>query len=244
MQTNLKDNWGFILFAVGSLVAYLGLVAVDWINGTLRDQFVTQTINWYLVAFVFFVILVVWGEKRPLSLRWVWICAILFRVLLLFTTPTLSDDVYRYMWDGYVATEGVSPFAFPIDSPELDYLDIPQRALANNTWMASPYMPVAQWIFWGLALVFPLHPFFFQLLMVIFDLLSGWLIYQLLILGNYPKHRLILYLLNPFVIVEVAHGAHVDAWMICLFLAAFWLTFRSEQSAKSIWSPILMAGST
>ena len=226
IHATLKKEWGFVVWAAGSVLAYLGLLWVDAVHGTLRNQFVTQTIGYYLLAFLFFVGLLVWSEKRPLSMKWVWGAAIFFRILFLFTTPTLSDDVYRYMWDGYVANNGISPYAFAIDSPDLDYLDIPQRALANNSWMASPYMPVAQWVFWGLAFLFPLQPFFFQLLMIIFDLLSGVLIAKLLALGQFPRHHLILYLLNPFVIVEVAHSAHIDAWMIFLLLTAVWLTVK------------------
>ena len=219
---SVKRHWGFVLFVLGSLGGYGGWIWLDQRHGTLRGPVTPNTIAFYLFSFVCFIGLIVWAEKRPLPMRAVWVWAILFRAILLFTSPTLSDDVYRYIWDGYVATQGVSPYAFPIDSPQLDYLDIPLRALTNNSWMASPYMPVAQWLFASLAFIFPIAPLFFQLAMVIFDLLTAWLISKILTLGNYPQHRLILYLLNPFVIVEVAHSAHVDAWMIFLLMGALW----------------------
>ena len=154
--------------------------------------------------------------------------AVLFRILLLFTIPTLSDDVYRYLWDGYVATEGVSPYAFAIDAPELDDSDSPQRDLANNRSMASPYLPTAQWVFFGTAFLFPLQPIFLQLVMVVFDSLSAWIIAKLLALAVLPAHHLLLYLWNPLVVVEVAHGAHVDVWMVLLTMTAVYLTLAPK----------------
>ncbi len=215
-----------------SLIAYAGLVRMQWRYGTLRDGRTPETIAWYLLAFAACLAVLVRAEKRPISMRWAWVAAILFRLLLLFTTPTLSDDVYRYIWDGYVTTQGVSPYAYAINAPELDALDIPQRAQANNAWMASPYLPSAQLLFWGVTAVFPLTPIFMQAMMLIFDLGSAFLLSRLLALAQLPPRRLLLYLWNPLVIVEVAHGAHIDAWMILLTLLS--ITFTLRQTSFTI----------
>ncbi|MGB1251590.1 MAG: hypothetical protein ACPG8W_13315 [Candidatus Promineifilaceae bacterium] len=239
------------LLCILSVLAYVGMASVDWRFGTLRDQFVVQTIGWYLAAFVPFVALIVWAERcRGISMRWIWGAAIVARLLLLTTTPTLSDDVYRYLWDGHVAANGVSPYALPIDSAELNHLDTPIRALANNTWMASPYMPSAQFIFHNAARLLPLSPLTLQILMVAFDLGSAYVLSKLLTLGGYAPRRLMLYLLNPFIIVEVAHSAHIDAWMLLLLLLAIYFTLRPQPSQtdkidRSAWlAPSLFALAT
>ena len=85
-----------------------------------------------------------WQERRGFSWRWLWIAPIVFRALLLLTTPTLSDDVYRYLWDGHLTTEGVNPYANPIEDPVLDPYEIEARKLANNPEYATPYLPAAQ----------------------------------------------------------------------------------------------------
>ena len=125
-------RWPLILISGLSLVAYAGLASVDRLYGTLRAGFTPRTIAWYLLAFIAYLGLLIWAEKHALSKRWIWAGAVLFRAILLTTTPTLSDDVYRYLWDGYLANEGISPYAHAIDSPDLDHLDIPQRALAKQ----------------------------------------------------------------------------------------------------------------
>ncbi|MCP4357389.1 MAG: hypothetical protein GY796_05150 [Chloroflexi bacterium] len=222
----MKENGGLLLLTALSLLAYGGMVRMQWLYGTLRDGRTPQTIAWYLLAFLAYLGAILWAEKRGISLRWLWGTAVIFRLLLLFTTPTLSDDVYRYLWDGYVTNQGISPYAYAINSPELDSLDIPQRTQANNAWMASPYLPAAQIVFGGVTAVFPLQSIFLQIIMLLFDLLNAWLLSRLLTLALLPPRRLLLYLWNPLVIVEVAHSAHIDAWMLLLTLLAIYLTLK------------------
>jgi alpha-1,6-mannosyltransferase len=235
-----------IILATISLLAYGGLVGLHLQTGTLRDEHTPTTLAWYGVVFAAYLASIFWAERRKsASLTIIWGGAIAFRLLLLFTTPSLSDDVYRYLWDGYVTNHGVSPYAYPIDSPELDHLDIPLRALANHSWMASPYLPTAQFLFTGLTRWLPLHPAIFQISMVIFDLLTGLLLINLLNLSRLPTQRVLLYLWNPLVIIEVAHGAHLDAWMIFLTMLSLWLTFSSNRSKMSTWlAPVTLALAT
>ena len=238
----IGQEWPLVMLSGVTLLAYAGLAGLDWRYGTLRASYTPQSIAWYLLAFFAYLGLLIWAEKRDISRRWMWGGAVLFRVILLFTTPTLSDDVYRYLWDGYVANEGVSPYAYAINSPDLDYLDIPERALANNAWMASPYLPAAQLVFLGVTAVFPLNPFYLQVVMVLFDLAAAWILARLLVLAMLPAHRLLIYLWNPLVIVEVAHGAHVDAWMLLLALLGVYFALRkaavgSGQSGENNQQP-------
>ncbi|MEM8860552.1 MAG: hypothetical protein AAGD96_19690 [Chloroflexota bacterium] len=209
------------------IIPILGVVLVDQSAGTLRNNFTPHTISFYMAAGFGWVLTLVIAEKWPRFGRWqiVWGIAIAARLLLLFTTPTLSDDVYRYLWDGHVAANGVSPYALPIDSPDLDYLDHPVRSQANNTWMASPYMPAAQWIFLLFNWIAGPSPFMMQLGMVLLELGAAAVIAKLLAMANYPPQRLMLWLWNPLVIVEVAHSAHIDAWMVLLMMAGVWLAF-------------------
>ncbi len=244
---SLSRQWPLLLFSSVSLLAYVAMACIDWRYGTLRAAQTPQTIAWYGLAFLAYIGLLFWAERRGMPRRWMWIGAILFRIILLFTTPTLSDDVYRYLWDGYVVNEGVSPYAYAINSPELDYLDIPQRALANNAWMASPYLPAAQAVFFGITAVFPLQPFYLQLAMIGFELAAASILARLLVMAALPPRRLLIYLWNPLVIVEVAHGAHIDAWMLLLTLLAVYFALkrpseRSKQGAEQSqsWLRILV----
>ena len=237
-------NWGFVASGIVLLLAFAAMVRLHWQFGTLRGAQVPETIGWYLLAFAGYLGALLWAERRGAPMRWVWAAAVCFRLLLLVTSPTLSDDVYRYLWDGHVANHGVSPYAYAIDSPQLDHLDTAVRAQANNSWMASPYLPAAQGLFLAVTALFPLHPIYLQATMVLFDLASAWLIGRLLAHVRLPPRRLLLYLWNPLVIVEVAHGAHVDAWMVFLSLLAIAFALgRSRFSLLNAWplSPLFLA---
>jgi len=67
------------------------------------------------------------------------------------------------------------------------------------------------------------------------------------VLASLPPHRLLLYLWNPLVILEVAHGAHIDAWMVLLSLLAVWTTLKPAiggDRSRSLFGPLFLALAT
>lgn len=225
-----------ILFAA-SLSAYLGMVSMQLRHGSLGGAVVFEFLAWFGLAFVTYAAAVFWLERwwrsdrrtrlggRPgvrgfFLVGGLWLGGCLFRWLLLRTYPTLSSDVFRYIWDGHVSVNGISPYEFPIYSSQLDWLDIPFRAQAHHVHMASPYMPVAQWYFAVVATFYPLQPISFQTAAVLMDLGTAFVLSRLLTLADLPAHRLLIYLWNPLAIVETAQGAHLDALMVLLTVLA------------------------
>jgi hypothetical protein len=184
-----------------------------------------------IAAAAYFLAIYRLGHDQP-SLKMIWAFALLFRGILLFTSPTLSDDVYRYIWDGHLLGKGISPYLFPVNSPELDSWDIPLRSFVNHPWMASPYLTIAQLYFLFVNWLAPQSELGFQLGAVVFDFLTGWFVMDLLGRLALSKRNVLLYLWNPLVVVEFAHGAHVDALMICLMTLAAWLVIRSRPDRR------------
>ena len=223
-------------------MAYSQLVALDARTGTLRDEFTPTTIAWYLVAFVAFLMAIWWNHRHPIPMVWLWAVPIVFRLLMLATTPTLSDDVYRYLWDGHVATSGVNPYAYTLDAPALDALHIPARDLANNPDLGTPYLPVAQLVFATGALAAPSVPLTLQVVMVGFDLATALVIVRLLRLSVQPERRVMLYLWNPLVVTEIAHGAHLESAMVFLAMLAVYLSLSSSRFAGA--APLVLALAT
>ena len=244
MLIGARDHWGLWVAGAVGLVAYGGLVRLDMSAGTLGEEFTPQTIGWYLVAFASFLLALWWNERRPVPLVWLWAIPIVFRLLLLTTTPTLSDDVYRYLWDGNVASAGINPYAYALDAPELDSLHIPARELANNPSLGTPYLPVAQLTFAATATVAPSEPLALQIVMVGFDLAAAGVIVGMLRVAALPQHRVLLYLWNPLVVVEVAHGAHLDSLMVFLALLAVYLTLVQPATRAKWAAPVILALAT
>ncbi|MFT7475039.1 MAG: alpha-1,6-mannosyltransferase [Verrucomicrobiales bacterium] len=247
MQNNDRVWVPWALVSAIFVTGFVGIVFVDQANGTLRSGSVDTTIGWYLVSIVGFVFAVWWNERHPIGWRWLWIVAIVVRLLLLTTTPTLSDDVYRYIWEGHLISEGVSPYAAPILDSSLDAYDISARLLVNNPTLASPYLPAAHVAFGGAVTVLPSSPITMQTMMVGFELAAAGGLVMLLNLVGLARERVLLWLWNPLVIIEVAHGAHVDALMIALTVAALVLTFRTGLARSRpafVLAPILLALAT
>ncbi|MBI3942033.1 MAG: hypothetical protein HY326_03395, partial [Chloroflexi bacterium] len=57
----------------------------------------------FFAAFGGYVVAVLLALRLPaINLQAIFILAVLFRLLLIPTRPALSDDMYRYVWDGRV----------------------------------------------------------------------------------------------------------------------------------------------
>lgn len=210
-----------LLAATGlTVVAYGGLVTLDQVTGTLRDGYVPQTVAWYWLAWLGFGLALWSSERRSIPTAVFWLVPLVARVVLWSTEPTLSDDVYRYLWDGHLLTSGVNPYDQIVASPQLDAYHIPIRDLVNNPVMSTPYLPATQGVFALAAAVGPPRPLVIQVVMSLFDMATAGLIVVLLSAARLPARRVLLYWWNPLVIVETAHGAHLDAFMVFAALAA------------------------
>jgi alpha-1,6-mannosyltransferase len=204
---------------------------------------------YFLIASVAYWAAVLRLEGGHPSLWMIWVFAVVFRLVLLAAAPSLSSDVYRYLWDGHLLSRGINPYALPVNSPILDAYTTPLRGLVNHNEMASPYLPAAQLLFAAVEKIAPQNPKAFQVLAVTLDLSTGWLLMDLLRMLGLPRRRVLIYLWNPLVIVEFAVGAHLDAWMIFLTVAAFWLVIwaglgGSHQRGLYLASAVPMAMAT
>jgi hypothetical protein len=140
---------------------------------SLRGSYVASFLAYFLIAAAAYVLGVSRLDHDRLPLTAIWVFAILFRLILLGTDPTLSDDVFRYIWDGHLLNQGINPFSLPVNSLRLDQYDTLLRGLVNHDWMASPYLPVSQFFFALVNRVAPQSVLAFQVGGVIFDLSTG-----------------------------------------------------------------------
>ena len=49
------------------------------------------------------------------------IFALFFRIVLWLSPPTLSDDIYRYLWEGRLVSMDINPFEYAPDAPQLEH---------------------------------------------------------------------------------------------------------------------------
>ncbi len=140
--------------------------------------------------------------------------ALVFRLAFLFTSPVLSDDVWRYLWDGKVSLRGINPYSFAPDDHALVGLRDEVWARVNHRSIPTVYPPFAQLLFRLAASHGGLVAW--KLLVVSFDL--GTIAALAVALGRRPEapKLLLLYAWNPLVVVEFAWSGHVDAAAVAI----------------------------
>jgi hypothetical protein len=220
----------FLLFVLGtaSLVAYLAVLGL----GDLRKNTIGFEIAFfgafglYLAATA----LVVRGPNQPGDLSRgtlvaVFLFALLFRLILLPTRPTLSDDMYRYVWDGRVQASGASPYRYPPDADEVAHLKQGDRTVwryINRKPAVTVYPPGAQIAYAGIWRVAGDSVTGFKAAFVVAELIGGIVLIRLLRRFGQPPERALIYLWSPLLVFEVAHAGHVDGLMLPLLIGAFW----------------------
>ena len=178
------------------------------------------------IASVVYLIAVWYCKYMPLTA--IVIAAIVFRISLLFSIPTLSDDIYRYVWDGRVQWAGINPYRFTPEAQELvhmrDALIFPK---INHPELPTIYPPIAQIAFWvGYGISGGIMGI--KILLACADLIAGWLLVCLLRHLGQRTQWVLIYLWHPLVVVEIAGNGHLDSLGIAALLAALYLFLKGR----------------
>jgi hypothetical protein len=169
--------------------------------------------------------------------------AFLLRATVLVFPPFLSNDIYRYIWDGWVQAAGINPYRYIPDDPHLAFLrDTAVFPHINRAAYAPTiYPPAAQMVFFcaaNLGRLAELPPVFaMKLAMVLLEATGIWATLRLLDQAGLPRQRILIYAWNPLPIWEFAGSGHVDALAIC-FIA---LALLAAGTARGLRSAILLA---
>lgn len=161
--------------------------------------------------------------------------AVLCRAVLLFAFPNLSDDIYRFLWDGHLITDGISPF-LQTPSQYLESLgnDPGKYGLLydrlNSPDYYSIYPPVCQMVFSASAWIFEDNLFwsavFMKSIFLISETITIYFLLKLTQLLRLPQRRVLLYALNPLVIIELCGNLHFEAIMVLFLVLALWTFVR------------------
>jgi alpha-1,6-mannosyltransferase len=149
--------------------------------------------------------------------------ALLFRLSVIWVTPGfLSDDIYRYSWDGLVQQAGLNPYLYPPDTPELTFLrDGTLFPMINRKWALTIYPPGAQLFFRLMAWLSPRSLVAVKAVILLADVGSIALLIRLLQQLGMHRNRVLLYAWHPLVVVELGISGHLDGLMLPFVLLAF-----------------------
>ncbi len=219
-----------LLLAAGIVLSLPFLAA--WRLGDLRaatPQFLALTMAGFAIYAVATVAALRLGALSGRVLAGLFLLAATMMAVTLINRPTLSDDMYRYVWEGRIQASGFSPYQLPPDAPALSRLqDGAIWQYINRKSDVTIYPPIAQAAFLLLWRVVPDSVLWFQTVMALSALLAGGLLVGLLrSLGRSPA-RVVIYLWAPLLVFETAHSAHLDALVLPLLVGAWWARARSK----------------
>ena len=182
----------------------------------------------------------VWWRRVPTRAALAIIVLVAVAARLAFATqpPTVSDDIYRYVWDGRVQAAGINPYRYSPDDPALvPYRDGAIYPQINRRAVPTIYPPVVQGVF---RLVYALHPDsvpWTRIAFAGFDLVTILALSGLLLRLGLRPERVLLYAWHPLLILELGHSGHVDVVAICFLV----LALRARIGARPWQAGFLLA---
>lgn len=174
--------------------------------------------------------------------------SIFFRLIFLFATPNLSQDFYRFIWDGRMIFEGFNPYLSipetfikqnlnPINDAKTLYEGM---GILNGSHFSN-YPPIHQFCFF-IGAFFSSKTIFgsviiFRILIILADIGILYFGKKLLEKLQLPIKNIFWYILNPFIIIEMTGNLHFEPVM--LFFLIISLYYLHQQ--KWIFAAIFMS---
>ncbi|MBT8293921.1 MAG: mannosyltransferase, partial [Eudoraea sp.] len=224
MASRISSYWNLhklsILLVLASLLFYTSF-AYDLV----RTDFI-KLIGLYFALF-FLCYKLIQFEKW--NFNFLLVSGILFRLIFLMVEPNLSQDFYRFIWDGELVLSGINP-----------YLQTPDAIMANGEILLSNAQELHNGMGSLSARHFSNYPPLNQLLFAISAFLGGKSIMgslivmrsiiiladlgiyyfgkKLLRLLNRSPHLIFWYFLNPLIIIELTGNLHFEGVMLFFFI--------------------------
>jgi alpha-1,6-mannosyltransferase len=202
----------------------------------------TDAYSWaqlpYLFLIIFCVYIVtIWVARRRIAqgLQGILVIvtfAVAFRLTILFSGPVFSFDIFRYIWDGKVAANGINPFMYTPDANELAGLRDSNWVLINHKYLKTGYPPLMEVLFEFLYIAFG-TVLSYKVTFFLFDLGAIIVLYMLLRELKLDARNSIVYAWAPLPIVEISQSGHSDSVVVFFVLLAFLLMARGRNISSA-----------
>jgi alpha-1,6-mannosyltransferase len=243
-------NW--LLLVLGAALA-LGLSLFLYVTGLERTREDLEAL--FFVPFMAYAVAVYWAystrekparswakkDQRKKAARQrevlyiILIVAILLRVVFFFTGPSLSDDSYRYYWEGKIGANGINPYMYTPDAQELEKYRDANWEHINNRDVSSPYPPFAQMAFSATYMLYPSTDciWLFKFFSMAFDIVCVYLLFKLLKGFGQDPRLSIIYAWCPLVITNFANSGQIDSLAILFVLLSFLALQRGSKMTSA-----------
>ena len=187
-------------------------------------------IGFYSILFALYLII---SLKTTLRFWQLILFAVLFRLPFLLSDPVLSDDVYRFIWDGTLTLQGENPYLY-LPSEYAGGMPAGLLEKLNSPDYYSVYPALNQYMFAGAVWLgkgtIAGSILAFRLLLLAFSI-TGLVFFRKLMYktghseaGLYLK----LYAFNPLIILETIGNIHFEEVMVVLLLIAWFIYLKTK----------------
>jgi hypothetical protein len=220
-----QHNTGYYTFLA------IFLLAIFSIGNWIERHHTLPLLLAYSSAFLGYIFLQLKNENSNLLLS----TGILIRVLLLLSLPSLSDDLYRFIWDGTLLKNGIHPFSqlpgYYLDQ-NIPGLDQELFNKLNSQNYFTVYPPLNQFIFWLSVTVadsdWLVSANIIRLFLFAADFGSFYFLKKLLIHYKKPQKLAFWYWLNPLIILEFTGNLHFEGLVIFFLLAGIYFYEKNK----------------
>ncbi len=203
------------------LVLLVSLVTASRLDARADSETFVLLIGMAGIAYIAALFIVSRGLRSRRLLVVCLLLAVSWRVAIIPAAPLLSDDVYRYLWDGRVQRFGYNPYESTPNDPELAHLhgEYTRRIDPSSAALPTIYPPAAELFFRAvnslsdsvIALV---------IAVVVCDLFTILLLWYWLTTTGRSPWWVLAYAWHPLVAIEGAGGGHIDLVGTFLVVAA------------------------
>jgi len=208
-----------------TLTAILFYVEQDHIVSIILGVAVLGICQWYFFTS--------FNEERSSDRNILWSVGIIARFIAVMAFPLLSDDIYRFYWDGQLWLQGLNPYHH-IPAEMLQKNMVPGELVSVYDQLNSPqyytvYPPTSQFFYViGALLSSSIYQFSIVLgvLLMLFDILSMRILWSWFSTDKKSMRYAVWYFLSPLVIIEGIGNLHFEVVMLSLLLVAIHYTFK------------------
>ena len=203
--------------------------------GLERTQFAALFL-WYSMLF-----LATWKLVKINETQYTFLAgtALAIRLIIIMALPNLSQDYFRFIWDGRMILEGLNPYIYLpkdlISDPGLKLSQANELINGMGSLSASHYSnypPINQMLF-AIAGLSSNHSILgsvviFRIMIIAADFGTLYFGSKLLERLGLEKHRIFWYLLNPLVIIELTGNLHFEGVMLFFFIWSLYLIHQKK----------------
>ncbi|MEP7251548.1 MAG: glycosyltransferase 87 family protein [Ginsengibacter sp.] len=234
---------------IGSLIAMVVMLAALVMIGYFIQR--TQFVTFIILSALCFGSYILLLTNSAFSLKQLLYFGLVCRAIFIFSIPVLSDDYFRFLWDGHLVNMGINPFLALPSSLMIDQAIRDNSTMQflynhmNSQYYFSVYPSIMQACFALSTWLFPASikspVIILHFIMTLAEL--GTCIYGIKILRllRLSEKNILWYALNPLVIIELAGNLHFEAVMIFFCTASFFYLLEKKPVFAAMFISLAIA---